>query len=82
MQISIIGTGAMATLFAARLADVAEVSMIGSWAEAIETIRSNGITIDGDELLSRSPHGLSSRRCARRRSGTGTDQSLQDDESL
>src|SRR5512136_552664 len=48
MQISIIGTGAMATLFAARLADVAEVSMIGSWAEAIETIRHNGITIDGD----------------------------------
>src|SRR5512143_3414349 len=48
MQISIIGTGAMATLFAARLADVAEVSMIGSWAEAIETIRQNGITIDGD----------------------------------
>ena len=34
MQISIIGTGAMATLFAARLADVADVSMIGSWADA------------------------------------------------
>ncbi len=48
MQISIIGTGAMATLFAARLSDVAEVSMIGSWAEAIESIRRNGITIDGD----------------------------------
>jgi 2-dehydropantoate 2-reductase len=48
MQISIIGTGAMATLFAARLSDVAEVSMIGSWAEAIETIRQNGITLDGD----------------------------------
>jgi 2-dehydropantoate 2-reductase len=48
MQISIIGTGAMATLFAARLADVADVSMIGSWADAIEAIRANGITIDGD----------------------------------
>ncbi len=48
MQISIIGTGAMATLFAARLSDVTEVSMIGSWAEAIETIRTNGIIIDGD----------------------------------
>lgn len=48
MQISIIGTGALATLFAARLSDVAEVSMIGSWAEAIEAIRANGITIDGD----------------------------------
>ena len=48
MQISIIGTGAMATLFAARLSDVADVSMIGSWAEAIETIKQHGISIDGD----------------------------------
>ena len=48
MQISIIGTGAMATLFAARLTDVADVAMIGSWAEAIEAICQNGITIDGD----------------------------------
>lgn len=48
MQISIIGTGAMATLFAARLSDVAEVTLIGSWAEAIEAIRQHGITIDGD----------------------------------
>ncbi|HSD83274.1 MAG TPA: ketopantoate reductase family protein [Anaerolineae bacterium] len=48
MQISIIGTGAMATLFAARLADVADVAMIGSWAEAIETIKQQGIVIDGD----------------------------------
>jgi 2-dehydropantoate 2-reductase len=48
MQISIIGTGAMATLFAARLADVAEVSMIGSWADALETIKQHGIVIDGE----------------------------------
>ena len=48
MQISIIGTGAMATLFAARLADVADVSMIGSWADALETIKQQGIVIDGD----------------------------------
>ncbi|CAG0935531.1 2-dehydropantoate 2-reductase [Thermoflexales bacterium] len=48
MQISIIGTGAMATLFAARLADVADVAMIGSWTEALETIKQHGISIDGD----------------------------------
>ncbi len=48
MQISIIGTGAMATLFAARLSDVADVAMIGSWADAIETIKQHGIVIDGD----------------------------------
>ncbi len=49
MQISILGTGAMATLFAARLSHVADVSMIGTWANAIEAIRANGITIDGDD---------------------------------
>lgn len=48
MQISIIGTGAMATLFAARLSAVADVSMIGSWREALDTIRERGIIIDGD----------------------------------
>lgn len=48
MQISIIGTGAMATLFAARLSAVADVSMIGSWREALNAIREHGITIDGD----------------------------------
>ena len=48
MNITIVGTGAMATLFAARLSAVAEVAMIGTWADAIETIRRDGITIDGD----------------------------------
>src|SRR5512147_3242486 len=48
MQISIIGTGAMATLFAARLSDVADVSMIGSWREALDAIREHGICIDGE----------------------------------
>src|SRR5512143_2614166 len=38
----------MATLFAARLADVADVTLIGSWTEAIETIKQDGIVIDGD----------------------------------
>ena len=38
----------MATLFAARLADVADVSMIGSWADALETIKQQGIVIDGE----------------------------------
>jgi 2-dehydropantoate 2-reductase len=38
----------MATLFAARLSDVADVSMIGSWCEALDAIREHGITIDGE----------------------------------
>ncbi len=48
MQINIIGTGAMATLFAARLSSVANIAMIGSWQDAIDTIRRDGITIEND----------------------------------
>ncbi len=48
MNITIVGTGAMATLFAARLSAVAEVAMIGTWTDAIEMIRRDGITLDGD----------------------------------
>jgi 2-dehydropantoate 2-reductase len=48
MHISIIGTGAMATLFAARLSGVADVSMIGTWRAALDAIRERGITLDGD----------------------------------
>jgi 2-dehydropantoate 2-reductase len=48
MQINIIGTGAMASLFAARLSAVANISMIGSWQDAIDTIRRDGITIEND----------------------------------
>src|SRR5512135_1394412 len=48
MNITIVGTGAMASLFAARLSTVADISMIGSWQEALDTIPRDGITIDGE----------------------------------
>ena len=48
MRVTFFGTGAMASLFAARfaLAGVAEVTMIGTWAEAIHAIRKKGICIE------------------------------------
>ena len=48
MQLTIWGTGAMACLFAARfaLSGIARITMRGTWVEAINTIRKNGIRID------------------------------------
>ncbi len=48
MNITIVGTGAMASLFAARLSTVANISMIGSWQDAIDTIHRDGVTIEND----------------------------------
>ena len=48
MRITIWGTGAMACFFAARfaLSGVAQVTMLGTWDEAIHAIRENGICIE------------------------------------
>jgi 2-dehydropantoate 2-reductase len=44
MDILIVGTGAMATLFASRLASAGvTVSMLGAWPEALTAIRENGV---------------------------------------
>jgi 2-dehydropantoate 2-reductase len=48
MRILLFGTGAMSCLFAARLAAVAEVAILGAWADAINAIRSRGVLIDED----------------------------------
>jgi 2-dehydropantoate 2-reductase len=45
MQVAILGTGALGCVFAARLAAVAEVWVLGTWREAIELIRERGIRI-------------------------------------
>lgn len=42
----------MSCLFAARLAKASDVAMIGTWAEAIDTVRRRGILIDGLESAS------------------------------
>ena len=48
-QVLILGTGAMATLFAARLSAAgAEVSLLGSWKEALEAFTKRGAQVEGE----------------------------------
>ena len=46
MRIAIIGTGALACLFGARLSRYADVFMLGSWRRGIESINDSGIRIE------------------------------------
>ncbi|HEY4689287.1 MAG TPA: ketopantoate reductase family protein [Anaerolineae bacterium] len=48
MNISIIGTGAMASLFGARLSRVANVTLMGMWTAAVQAIRHDGIRMEGE----------------------------------
>jgi 2-dehydropantoate 2-reductase len=45
MRITIFGTGAMACYFGAKLAPVADVTLVGTWAEGVAAIQAQGITI-------------------------------------
>ena len=45
MRIAVIGTGALACVYAARLAGHAEVSMYGSWAAGVAAIREKGVHV-------------------------------------
>jgi 2-dehydropantoate 2-reductase len=60
MKITILGTGAMACLFGARLAGRADVTLLGTWREGIDAVRRNGIrleTPDGAETLAAAATG-------------------------
>jgi 2-dehydropantoate 2-reductase len=46
MRVFLFGTGAMSSLFAARLAGAADVTLLGTWAEAIDAIRRRGILLE------------------------------------
>jgi len=46
MHVVVFGSGAMACLFGARLSSVAEVTLVGTWAEAISSIRDRGILLE------------------------------------
>ena len=50
-SVLIVGTGALACLFAARLAPHAEISMLGTWPEGITALRQYGVRLlsDGTE---------------------------------
>lgn len=45
MRIAIIGTGALASIYAARLAGHAELSMFGTWPAGVAAIRQHGIHV-------------------------------------
>ncbi|MCU0508939.1 MAG: 2-dehydropantoate 2-reductase [Anaerolineae bacterium] len=45
MRVAVIGTGALACIYAARLAAHAEVCMFGSWPEGVAAIQANGIHV-------------------------------------
>lgn len=52
MKVTILGTGAMACLFGARLAAHADVTLLGTWAQAIAAIGERGILVhEGDRRL-------------------------------
>ncbi len=46
VHVTIVGTGAMACLFGARLATVSRVTLTGSWAEGIAALREGGIRVE------------------------------------
>jgi 2-dehydropantoate 2-reductase len=46
MRIHVLGTGALACFFGARLARVAEVTLVGTWTEALDAIARGGIVLD------------------------------------
>ncbi len=46
MRIAIIGTGALACLFGARLRPHTDVFMVGSWVQGIESINARGVRIE------------------------------------
>jgi len=45
-NVAVIGTGAMGSLFGARLSPHAQVTMLGTWQEHIEAIRREGLVIE------------------------------------
>jgi 2-dehydropantoate 2-reductase len=46
MRIAVVGSGAMGSLFAARLAPLAEVTMIAHWAPQLAALRQRGLTLE------------------------------------
>lgn len=47
MNITLLGTGALACLLGARLAAVAEVTLVGTWAEGVAAVRRAGVRVEG-----------------------------------
>ena len=45
-RVTLVGTGAMACLFGARLTAVAEVTLVGTWAEGLAALHERGIVVE------------------------------------
>jgi len=71
-KILIVGTGAMASLFAARLAGVAEVTLVGTWEAGLDALETRGVRLvetDGTEesfavRVARSPEACTGAKLA------------------
>lgn len=71
-KILIVGTGAMASLFAARLAGVAEVTLLGTWGAGLDALETRGVRlVETDETeesfavrVARSPEGCTGAKLA------------------
>ena len=46
MRVIVLGTGAMACLFGAKLASVAQVTLLGTWPEALTALETQGIVVN------------------------------------
>src|SRR5437016_4777000 len=55
MQIGIIGTGAMGSLFAAQLAPYADVVVLGTWQSAVRAMNAQGILFERETQRIRVP---------------------------
>ena len=55
MRITILGTGAMACLFGARLAPAADVTLVGTWPDGLAALRERGIILEDAQGASTSP---------------------------
>jgi len=49
MRVLLFGSGAMSCFFAARLAGVAQVTIIGTWVEGIDAVRQRGVLLEDSQ---------------------------------
>lgn len=59
-SVLVVGSGAMACLFAAQLAGVADVTLLGSWPEGMAAIQRNGIRVERNGESTAVPVNLAS----------------------
>jgi 2-dehydropantoate 2-reductase len=55
VKVTILGTGAMACLIGSRLAAFADVALLGTWLDAIQAIRRDGIRVRYDDGVKSAP---------------------------